>query len=44
MRKKKMEIEPDIYVPLLPEICPDCGQALLDLVQQQTEMYQIAHQ
>jgi hypothetical protein len=39
-----MTEQPDIYVPLLPEICSECGRALQDLVQQQTEMYQIAHQ
>jgi len=39
-----MTKKPDIFVSLLPGICPECGRALLDLVQQQTEMYQIAHQ
>jgi hypothetical protein len=34
----------DVYGVSLPSVRAECGQALLDLVQQQTEMYQIAHQ
>ena len=36
-----MNKQPDIYVPLLPEICDECGRVLLAQVKQQTKMYQI---
>jgi hypothetical protein len=32
----------DIYVPLLPEICPECGRELLVKIKQESEMYRIA--
>jgi hypothetical protein len=34
----------DVYGGSLPSVRAECGQALLVLVQKQTEMYQIAHQ
>jgi hypothetical protein len=38
-----MNKQPDLYVALLPEICPECGRALLVKIKEQTEMYRIAH-
>lgn len=34
--------QPDIYVPLLPEICRGCGDEMLVKIKRETEMFRIA--
>ncbi len=34
--------QPDIFVPLLPEICKACGDALLIQIKRETSWYQIS--
>ena len=37
-----MTEQPDIFVPLLPEICPECGREMLVKIKREIEMYRIA--